>query len=231
MRLHKINEEIEAPTVRVVGNKDESINGVMPTPRALSLAVEMEVDLVEIVANQEVPIVRMIEYSKFKYELKKKERETKAKQHVTTMKEIRFGPNTDEHDFNFKLKHAQKFLQEGNKVRAYVHFHGRSIVYKDRGKKVLLEFAQNLEEIAKVEQLPKMEGKRMHIILTPRPGATKKKDVKKDAPKAEKKPKVENTEKPENLEKPVIIEEKTVDEVTTPIVEVETSVEKKENKE
>lgn len=109
-----------------------------------------------------------MEYSKFRYERKKRKQEQKAKQHEVKLKEIRFGPNTDDHDFNFKLKHAERFLDEGNKVKAFVHFRGRSIVHSDRGKKLLLEFAQKLIEIAKVEHMPKMEGKRMHLILTPK---------------------------------------------------------------
>lgn len=148
--------------------ENESDNGVMPTQEALRIAQDEGLDLVEIVANQDPPIVRIIEYSKFMYEKKKREKENKAKQHVVQMKEIRFGPNTDEHDFNFKTKHARKFLEDGNKVKAYVHFRGRSIVYTDRGKKVLLEFAQELEDVGKVEMLPKLEGKRMYIMLAPK---------------------------------------------------------------
>lgn len=144
------------------------MNGVFPTRVALQMAEEQGLDLVEINSAQEPPICRIIQYSKFKYELKKKKKEAKQNQHVTQMKEIRFGPQTDDHDFQFKLRHAQKFLEDGNKVRAYVHFRGRSIIYKDQGKKILLEFAQALEELAKVEMLPKMEGKRMHIILSPK---------------------------------------------------------------
>ena len=144
------------------------MNGVFPHSEALRMAQEAGVDLVEIVGNQDPPICRLIEFSKFKYQQKKREKENKQKQHVVQMKEIRFGPNTDEHDFNFKLNHARKFLEEGNKVRAYVHFRGRAIVYKDRGEKILLEFAQELSELGKVEMLPKMEGKRMYVILAPK---------------------------------------------------------------
>lgn len=165
---HRINWNIRSREVRLVGNEEESQNGLFPTQVALRMAEEMGVDLVEINGKQEPPICKLIEYTKFKYDLKKKQKEAKAKQHVTQMKEIRFGPNTDQHDFDFKLRHAQKFLTDGNKIKAYVHFRGRSIIYKDQGKKVLLEFATALEDLAKVELLPKMEGKRMHIILAPK---------------------------------------------------------------
>lgn len=163
--------------------ENESLNGVMPTERALMIAEDMGLDLVEIVANQTPPIVRIIEYSKFKYEQKKRKKENKAKQHVVQMKEIRFGPNTDQHDFDFKLNHAKKFLEDGNKVRAYVHFRGRAIVYKERGQKILLEFAQALQELGKVEMLPKMEGKRMYMVLAP-----KSVKLKKSKPSDSKKP-------------------------------------------
>lgn len=146
----------------------------MPLDRALRIAEANMMDVVEVAANQSPPIVRIVEYSKFKYEQKKRQKENKARQHVVQMKEIRFGPNTDQHDFDFKLKHATKFLEEGNKVRAYVHFRGRSIIYKDRGEKILLEFARDLAELAKVEMLPKMEGKRMYLILAPKTTKSKK---------------------------------------------------------
>ena len=154
--------------VRVVRAEDESMNGVMETRRALYLAEQAGVDLVEINANADPPIVQIIEYTKFRYEQKKREKERKSNQVVVQMKEIRFGPNTDEHDFNFKLNHAKEFLEKGNKVKAYVHFRGRSIIYTDRGKKLLLEFAQELEDYGKVEMLPKLEGKRMFLILQPK---------------------------------------------------------------
>lgn len=128
----------------------------------------MELDLVEISGKAVPPVCRIVDYAKFKYEHKKKQKELKAKAHKTVIKEIRFGPNTDDHDFNFKLKHAENFLKEGSKVKAYVHFAGRTIVYKERGELLLLKFAAALEELAKVEQLPKLEGKRMFIHLTPK---------------------------------------------------------------
>ena len=120
------------------------------------------------------PVCKVVDYSKFKYEQKKKQKEMKSKAHKTVIKEIRFGPNTDDHDFNFKLKHAIKFLDEGNKVKAYVHFVGRTIVFKERGEILLLKFAQALEELAKVDQLPKLEGKRMFLMLSPKPKSTSK---------------------------------------------------------
>ncbi len=129
------------------------------------MAKDEGLDLVEISPKAEPPVCKVIDYSKFKYEQKKKQKEIKAKAQKTVIKEIRFGPNTDDHDFNFKLKHAMNFLKEGAKVRAYVHFYGRTIVFKERGEILLLKFAQALEEYGKVEQLPKLERKRMYVIL------------------------------------------------------------------
>ncbi len=133
------------------------------------MAQEQNLDLVEISPKADPPVCRIIDYSKFKYEQKKKQREMKAKTTKVVMKEIRFGPNTDDHDFEFKLKHARQFLAEGAKVKAYVHFVGRTIVFKERGEVLLLKFAQALEDVAKVEQLPKLEGKRMFLFLAPKP--------------------------------------------------------------
>lgn len=132
------------------------------------MAQEMELDLVEISPNADPPVCRIVDYSKFLYNLRKKEKEQKAKQSNVTVKEIRFGPNTDDHDFEFKLKHARKFLEEGSKVKAYVFFKGRTIVFKERGEILLLKFAQELEDVAAVEQLPKLEGKRMIMMFNPR---------------------------------------------------------------
>jgi translation initiation factor IF-3 len=129
----------------------------------------MEMDLVEISPNATPPVVRIIEFQKFLYQLKKKQKELKAKTVKTVVKEIRFGPNTDEHDFDFKLKHAIKFLEDGDKVKAFVFFKGRSILFKEKGEILLLRFAQQLEEVAKVESLPKLEGKRMIMLLSPKP--------------------------------------------------------------
>ena len=135
---------------------------------AIGLAKQKGLDLVLISPNADPPVCKIVEYSKFKYDFKKKQKELKAKAQKTVLKEIRFGPNTDEHDFNFKLRHAVSFLQEGAKVKAYVHFVGRTIVYKERGELLLLRFAEALDEHAKVEQMPKMEGKRMFLYLAPK---------------------------------------------------------------
>ena len=132
------------------------------------MAKEQGLDLVEISPKADPPVCKVIDYSKFKYEQKKKQKEIKAKAQKTVLKEIRFGPNTDDHDFNFKLKHAMNFLKDGCKVKAYVHFVGRTIVFKERGEILLLKFAQALEEYAKVDQLPKLEGKRMIIMMSPK---------------------------------------------------------------
>jgi translation initiation factor IF-3 len=132
------------------------------------MAEDQSLDLVEISPKADPPVCKIVDYSKFKYEQKKKQKEIKAKAHKTVLKEIRFGPNTDDHDFNFKLKHAINFLKEGAKVKAYVHFVGRTIVFKERGEILLLKFAQQLEEYGKVEQLPKLEGKRMSIFVSPK---------------------------------------------------------------
>ena len=127
-------------------------------------------DLVEISPNADPPVCKIIDYAKFKYEQKKKQKEIKANAAKVVLKEIRFGPNTDDHDFNFKLKHAVSFLKEGAKVKAYVHFVGRSIVFKERGEMLLLKFAQALEDVGVVEQMPRLEGKRMNIFIAPKPG-------------------------------------------------------------
>lgn len=163
---YRINGKITARQVRVVGENVEQ--GIYPTSQAIQMATDQSLDLVEISPKADPPVCRIIDYSKFKYEQKKKQKEIKAKASKTVIKEIRFGPNTDDHDFEFKLKHAINFLKEGSKVKAYVHFKGRTIVYKERGEILLLKFAQALEEYAKVEQLPKLEGKRMFLFLAPK---------------------------------------------------------------
>jgi translation initiation factor IF-3 len=147
---------------------DNVDSAVMSTPAALALAKELELDLVEISPNADPPVCRIIEYKKFLYDQKKKQKEMKAKQQKVVVKEIRFGPNTDDHDFNFKLKHAKKFLEEGSKLKAYVFFRGRTIVFKERGEILLLKFAQELEEYGTVEQLPRLEGKRMTVLFNPK---------------------------------------------------------------
>lgn len=161
-----MNEKIRARQVRVVG--DNVTVDVYSVDKALEMAKQQGLDLVEISPTADPPVCKIIDYSKFKYEQKKKQKEIKAKAQKTVVKEIRFGPNTDDHDFNFKLNHATKFLKEGSKVKAYVHFVGRTIVFKERGEILLLKFAQALEDCGKVELLPKLEGKRMSIILAPK---------------------------------------------------------------
>jgi len=143
---------------------------VYPIQQAIKLAQEQGLDLVEISPNADPPVCKVVDYSKFKYEQKKKQKEIKAKTQKVVIKEIRFGPNTEEHDFNFKVKHSQGFLQEGSKVKATVTFFGRSIVYKERGEILLLKFAQALEEFGKVEALPRLEGKRMSMLIMPKVG-------------------------------------------------------------
>ena len=165
---HRINDEITADTVRIVGDNVEP-NLVVSISKALQLADEMELDLVEISPNAQPPVCRIVDYQKFLYQQKKKQKEIKAKQTKIVIKEIRFGPQTDEHDFNFKLRHAENFIKEGAKVQAYVFFRGRSIVFKEQGEILLLRFAQALEEIAKVEVMPQLEGKKMNMILAPKP--------------------------------------------------------------
>ena len=164
---NRINNEITAPTVRVVGDNVEP-NLVLPIAKAIALADEMELDLVEISPNAEPPVCRIVDYQKFLYQQKKKQKEIKAKQTKVVVKEIRFGPQTDDHDFNFKLRHAENFIKEGAKVKAYVFFRGRSVVFKEQGEILLLRFATALEEIAKVELMPTLEGKKMNMILAPK---------------------------------------------------------------
>lgn len=163
---HRINREINAREVRLVGENVEV--DVYPIDKALAIARELELDLVEISPKAVPPVCKVVDYKKFLYDQKKKQKEIKNKASKVVVKEIRFGPNTDEHDFNFKLNHAKKFLQEGSKVKAYVFFKGRTIVFKDRGEILLLRFVQELEEFGKPEGLPKMEGKKMLIYLSPK---------------------------------------------------------------
>lgn len=168
---HRINERIRVPEVRLVGDNVEQ--GVYPTREAMRIADEKGLDLVEISPNADPPVCRIIDYQKFLYQQKKKQKEQKAKSVKIEVKEIRFGPQTDDHDYNFKLKHAIKFLSDGDKVKAYVFFRGRSILFKDQGEVLLLRFANDLEDYAKVEQLPVMEGKRMSIMLAPKKSSSK----------------------------------------------------------
>lgn len=180
---YRVNEQIRVREVRIASEDGSSI---MPTRQALELARTKGVDLVEISPNAQPPVCRLIDYSKFLYQQKKHAKEMKAKQAKVEVKEIRFGPQTDEHDYNFKLKHAMEFLNEGNKVRAYVFFRGRSILFKEQGEVLLLRFANDLEEYAKVEQLPKLDGKKMFLYLSPKKaGVVKKSQQKMDREKRE----------------------------------------------
>lgn len=159
--------------VRLVGDNIDN-PGVVPIKRAFEMADLLELDLVEISPNADPPVCKIIDYQKFLYQQKKKQKEIKARTAKVIVKEIRFGPNTDEHDYNFKLKHAIRFLEEGAKVKPYVFFKGRSIVYSEKGEILLLRLAQDLEEYGKVEQLPKLEGKRMTMLVTPKSTKGKK---------------------------------------------------------
>ena len=180
---HRINEWIRVTEVRIVGDDLEALseeigttveNGVYPTEKALAWAKEAGLDLVEISPNAKPPVVRITDYNKFLYQKKKKEKEIKAKAVKQQLKEIRFGPETGDHDFDFKLRHAKGFLEEGHKVKAYVQFRGRAIMFKDRGELLLLRFIKELEEHGAAEQLPKMDGRRMMVIIAPKKGPGKK---------------------------------------------------------
>lgn len=175
--LHRINEKIRTPKVRLVGDNVEQ--GIYSISEALRMADNLELDLVEISPTADPPVCKIMDYQKFLYQQKKKQKEAKANSVKVVVKEIRFGPQTDDHDFNFKLKHAKNFLEEGSKVKAYVFFKGRSILFKEQGEVLLLRFATELEDYAKVDQLPALEGKKMIMMLSP----------KKAAPKAAAKPK------------------------------------------
>ena len=161
-----INEQITASQVRLVGENIPE-PGVYPLSKALKLADELELDLVEISAKADPPVCKILDYQKYLYQQKKKAKEMKSNSAKIVLKEIRFGPNTDEHDFQFKLKHAQEFLEEGSKVKATIFFRGRSIMFADQGEKQLLRFAVELEEYGKAENMPVLEGKRMSIIIAP----------------------------------------------------------------
>ncbi|MBR5856264.1 MAG: translation initiation factor IF-3 [Bacteroidales bacterium] len=161
-----MNEEIRAAQVRVVGENVPE-QGIYSLAEALKMAVDQELDLVEISPNAEPPVCKIIDYQKFLYQQKKKAKEMKANASKVVINEIRFGPQTDEHDFQFKLKHAKEFLSDGSKVKAYVFFKGRSILFSEQGEKLLLRFAVELEEFGKAEQMPKLEGKRMIMMIAP----------------------------------------------------------------
>ena len=180
---YRINERIRVREVRLVGDNVEQ--GVYPTSQALKIAEDQGLDLVEISPNAAPPVCRVIDYQKFLYQQKKRQKEQKAKSVKVVVKEIRFGPQTDDHDYAFKLKHAKGFLEEGAKVKAYVFFKGRSILFKEQGEVLLLRFANDLEDYGRVEQMPLLEGKRMIIVLTPKKGAGSSKAAKKPAAPAE----------------------------------------------
>src|SRR6266700_6979856 len=163
---HRTNQKIRVPQVRLVGENIEV--GVYPIQEALKMAQEQGLDLVEISPNADPPVCKIIDYNKFLYEKKKKEKEMKANAKVSEVKEIRFTPNTDEHDFNFKAKHAENFLKDGNKVKAYVQFKGRSIQFQERGQLLLLKFAERLGEVGILENMTKMEGRRMLAMFAPK---------------------------------------------------------------
>ena len=163
----RINEQIRARTIRLVGD-NISEPGLFSVPDALKLAAELELDLVEISPTADPPVCKIVDFQKFLYQQKKKQKEMKAKTVKVIVKEIRFGPQTDEHDFNFKLRHAEKFLKEGAKVKAFVFFKGRSILFKEQGEILLLKLATGLEDVGSVEQLPKLEGKRMTMFISPK---------------------------------------------------------------
>jgi translation initiation factor IF-3 len=174
---HRLNKQIRVPKVRIVGDDLEAVSavigktiepGIYFTNDAVNWAEEMGIDLVEISPNADPPVCKLIDYKKFVYDKKKKEKEIKAKALKTVVKEIRFGPNTDDHDFEFKTKHAKKFLEEGAKVKAYVQFRGRSIVFNDRGELLLLKFIKELEDSGAAEELPKLEGKKMSVVIAPK---------------------------------------------------------------
>lgn len=186
---YRKNEQINAREVRIVGDDIEST--VMPTTKALQLAEHKGLDLVEISPNANPPVCRLIDYSKFLYQQKKRQKELKAKQVKISVKEIRFGPQTDDHDYQFKLKHAKQFLSDGDKVKAYVFFRGRSILFKEQGEVLLLRFANDLEEFGKVEQMPVLEGKRMFLFIAPKKTAASKKSTEEmqEVQKVERAPK------------------------------------------
>ncbi len=174
---HRVNERIRVPEVRLVGDNVEP--NVYPTRKALQIARDKQLDLVEIAPTAKPPVCRIIDYNKFLYDKKRKEKQIKANSQKTVIKEIRFTPNTDDHDFEFKANHAERFLKEGAKVKAYVQFKGRTILFKERGELLLLKFAQRLEEFGALEQFPKLEGRRMMVFIAPKKAGVKKGGSKK----------------------------------------------------
>lgn len=200
---YRVNEQIHVREVRIVGDGIES--KVVPTREALQLADEMGVDLVEISPTAQPPVCRLIDYSKFLYQIKKKAKEMKAKQVKIDVKEIRFGPQTADADYAFKLKHAIEFLKQGNKVKAYVFFKGRSIVFKEQGEVLLLRLANDLEEVGKVESMPSLEGKKMIIMMAPKKAGSSNK--KKEQPRPQNAPATETKPAEEPAETEIETEE------------------------
>lgn len=199
----RVNDQIRIPDIRLVGDNLKELSetigqnieaGIYPTRRVLEWADRMELDLVEISPKAKPPVCQIIDYKKFLYMRKKKEKEIKSNAVKTVVKEIRFGPNISEHDFDFKLKHAINFLKEGSKVKSYVHFRGRTIVFRDRGELVLLRFIKELAEYGSPEALPKMEGRRMIVVIAPKKSALKK-PVKKKNKHERRKEEAEQAEK------------------------------------
>ena len=186
-----INDEIRASEVRLVGDNVEQ--GIYPIEEALKIAEGQELDLILIAPQAEPPVCRVMDYQKFKFQQRKHAKEQKAKSTKLVVKEIRFGPQTDEHDYNFKLKHAIGFLKEGAKVKSYVFFKGRSILFKEQGEVLLLRFANDLEEYGKLDQMPVLEGKRMTIMISPKKPGSKKKEGAKGAPEADTAAQQDNT--------------------------------------
>lgn len=201
---YRVNEWITAREVRLVGDNVEQ--GIYPIDKALRIANDLELDLIEISPNAVPPVCRILDYQKFLYQQRKRQKEQKQKAAKVVVKEIRFGPQTDEHDYNFKLKHAQGFLKEGSKVKAYVFFRGRSILFKEQGEVLLLRFANDLEDLGKVEMMPVLEGKRMSIMLAPLKPAPKKAEKKREekhekSERGEKAPKIESPDRISKAEK------------------------------
>ncbi len=197
----RINNQIRSPKIRLVGDNlaelskavgREIVSDIYSTREAIKMADAIDMDLIEISPKADPPVCRITDYKKFLFDKKKKEKEMKAKTVKTVIKEIRFGPNTDDHDFNFKARHAERFLKDGAKVKAYVHFRGRTIVFKERGEVLLLRFVKHLEEFGTIESLPRMEGRRMFVLIAP----------KKSAIKSTKKPKQEASKQDKKKEKP-----------------------------
>ncbi|MEG1727978.1 MAG: translation initiation factor IF-3 [Bacteroidaceae bacterium] len=199
-QLYRINDHIRAKEVRLVSDNNNAEPVVIPTYKAILLAEEKGLDLVEISPNAVPPVCKLIDYSKFLYQQKKRQKELKAKQVKVEVKEIRFGPQTDDHDYQFKLKHAKEFLSEGDKVKAYVFFRGRSILFKEQGEVLLLRFANDLEDFGKVESMPVLEGKRMILFLAP-----------KKAPVAKKVETASNTLSKSSMPKSTLVEDEATD--------------------